>query len=130
MNLLIDSSIYIDWMRKEQDVPALLRPWIVRGECFMNGLIRAEVLRGIRRERQRDRMSEIYDVMNEAPMNSAYWRRVSLLAWNLDRVGVVLPLPDVAIAQTAIDCQCTIITLDNHFKQIPKLTVLKELPPA
>jgi predicted nucleic acid-binding protein len=130
MNLLIDSSIYIDWMRKEQDVPALLRPWIVRGECFMNGLIRAEVLRGIRRERQRDRMSEIYDVMNEAPMNSAYWRRVSLLAWNLDRMGVVLPLPDVAIAQTAIDCQCTIITLDNHFSQIPKLNALKELPPA
>ncbi len=130
MNLLIDSSVYIDWLRKERDIPALLRPWIVRGECFMNGLIRAEVLRGIRRERQRDRMAEIYDVMNEAPMNSAFWRRVSLLAWNLDRAGVVLPLADIAIAQTAIDCECAIVTLDNHFDHIPKLTTLKELPPA
>ena len=130
MNVLIDSSAYIAWMREERDLPALLRPWVVRGECFMNGLIRAEVLRGVRRERQRERMSEIFDVLNEAPLNSAFWRRVSLLAWNLDRAGVVLPLPDLAIAQTALDCECTVITLDNHFTQIPKLHVLRDLPPV
>ncbi len=130
MNLLIDSSAYIGWMRAQEDVPALVRPWIMRGECFMCGVVRAEVLRGIRRERQRERMGEIFDVMCEARLDSAFWKRVTTLARNLDRMGVILPLPDLAIAQAAIDCDATLITLDKHFAQIPNLTTLKKLPPA
>jgi predicted nucleic acid-binding protein len=128
MNVIIDSSVYISWLRTQQHIPALLRPWIVRGECFMNGIIRVEVLRGVINARQRDRMAEIFDVMNEAPLHSTFWRRVAQLAWNMDRIGVTLPLPDLAIAQTAIDCNATVITQDQHFRHIPKINFRDSLP--
>lgn len=130
MNVMLDSSVCIKWLREQRDIRVMLRPWIVRGECFMCGVVRAEVLRGVIRAPQHDRLGEIFDVMCEAPLGSAFWKRVTNLAWNLDRRGVILPLPDLAIAQAAIDCEATLITLDKHFAQIPKLTILKELPPV
>ena len=129
MNVVVDSSVWIGWLRAHEDIVESVRPWIQRGELFLNGIIRAEVLRGIIREHQRDRMAEIFDVMNEAPTNSAFWKRVGLLAWNMDRMGVILPLPDLVIAQTALDCDAAIISTDKHYLHIPRLRVLDQLPP-
>lgn len=128
MNVMLDSTVCIGWLREQRDIREMLRPWIARGECFVCGIVRAEVLRGTIRATQRDRLGEIFDVMCEAPLGSAFWKRVSNLAWSLDRQGVIVPLPDVAIAQAAIDCEATLITLDKHYLQIPQLRISKVLP--
>jgi predicted nucleic acid-binding protein len=121
--MLVDSTIYIDLLRHGEDIPFILRPSLLSGQLFVCGVIRAEVLRGIRTIRMRNELSEMFDLMVEVPTDARIWRKVTDLAWKLDRRGAVLPLTDVVIACCALVVNTAVVTTDPHFSQIPGLIV-------
>ena len=125
--MLVDSTIYIDLLRRGEDVQFLLRPALLGGQLFVCGVVRAEVLRGIRSVVVRDELSELFDLMTEVPTDTPVWRKATDLAWTLDRRGVVLPLTDLVIASCALVVGAAVVTNDPHFSQIPGLTVKKSL---
>jgi predicted nucleic acid-binding protein len=125
--MLVDSTIYIDLLRRGEDVPFLLRPALLSGELFVCGVVRAEVLREIRSVVIRDELSELFDLMTEVPTDMRIWRKVTDLAWTLDRQGSVLPLTDLVIASCAIVVGAAVVTNDPHFSKIPGLTIKKSL---
>ena len=125
--MLVDSTIYIDLLRRGEDVQFLLRPALVGGQLFVCGVVRAEVLRGIRSVVVRDELSELFDLMMEVPTDTRVWRKATDLAWTLDRRGVVLPLTDLVIASCALVVGAAVVTNDPHFSQIPGLTVTRSL---
>lgn len=47
------------------------------------------------------------------------WESTLILAWELDRKGIVLPLPDLHIAACAMHSGAVILTYDEHFQMIP-----------
>jgi predicted nucleic acid-binding protein len=126
--MLVDSTIYIDLLRRGEDIPFILRPSLVGGQLFTCGVIRAEVLRGIRTIGVRDELSEMFDLMVDVPTDGVIWRKVAELAWSLDRRGVLLPLTDIAIACCALAVDTVVVTTDPHFSQIPGLRVKRSLP--
>ena len=123
--MLVDSTIYIDLLRRGEDVPFLLRPALLGGQLFVCGVVRVEVLRGIRSVVVRDELSELFDLMTDVPTDMRVWRKATDLAWTLDRRGAVLPLTDLVIASCALVVGATVVTNDPHFWQIPGLTVRK-----
>jgi predicted nucleic acid-binding protein len=125
--MLVDSTIYIDLLRRGEDVPYVLRPSLLSGQLFVCGVIRAEVLRGIRTFEMRSEFLELFDLMVEVPTDTRIWRMVADLAWKLDRRGSVLPLTDIVIACCALVVGAPVITTDPHFSQIPDLTVRRSL---
>ncbi len=48
----------------------------------------------------------------------------------LDRRGAVLPVTDLLIAACALRAGATIVSSDEHFRQVPDLPVLAGLPTA
>ncbi len=48
----------------------------------------------------------------------------------LDRRGAVLPLTDLIIAACALWAGAAVITSDEHFRRVPGLEVLAEVPPS
>ena len=126
--MLVDSTIYIDLLRHGEDVRYVLRPSLLSGQLFVCEVVRAEVLRGIRTIEMRNELSEMFDLMVEVPTDERLWRKVTDLAWKLDRRGAVLPLTDVVIACCALSVDTAVITTDPHFSQIPGLTVKRSLP--
>jgi predicted nucleic acid-binding protein len=126
--MLVDSTIYIDLLRRGEDVPFVLRPSLIGGQLFICGVIRAEVLRGIRTIEVRNELSEMFDLMVEVPTDGVIWRKVAELAWSLDRRGVLLPLTDIAIACCALAVDTAVVTTDPHFSRIPGLKVKRSLP--
>jgi len=126
--MLVDSTIYIDLLRRGEDVRYVLRPSLLSGQLFVCGVVRAEVLRGIRTIAMRNELSEIFDLMLEVPTDARIWQMVVDLAWKLDRRGAVLPLTDVVIACCALTVDTAVVTTDPHFSQIPGLTVKRSLP--
>jgi predicted nucleic acid-binding protein len=125
--MLVDSTIYIDLLRRGEDIPFVLRPFLLSGQLFICGVIRAEVLRGIRTIEMRNELSELFDLMMEIPTDAGMWSKVTDLAWKLDRRGAVLPLTDLVIACCALAMDTSVVTTDPYFSQIPGLKLKKTL---
>jgi predicted nucleic acid-binding protein len=126
--LLVDSTIYIDLLRSRQDPAQALKPWLFRDEVLCCGVIRCEVLRGIRNDRVRGRMQALFEVMLNIATDDSIWDDTARLAWTLDRRGAVLPLTDLLIADCALRAEASVISTDEHFREIPNLHVLTALP--
>ena len=125
---LVDSTLYIDLLRARQDPVQALRPWLLQEEVLCCGVIRCEVLRGILSEKIRERMRELFEAMTTVDIDDTTWNETADLARTLDRRGVVLPLTDLVIACCAIRAGATVVSSDEHFKQIPNLSVSTALP--
>ena len=124
----MDSTHYIEWLRNRTDFAHLLESWIRSQSLFICGIIRAEVIRGIISPKQRRRVEEFFELIPEIPTDSKIWNKVSDLAWRMDREGMILPLSDLIIAACAMRVGATVITLDQHFHEIPGLEYHEDLP--
>jgi predicted nucleic acid-binding protein len=125
--MLIDATIYIELLRCGEDLPFILKPYLMANQLFTCGVVRAEVLRGIRSVQLRDDVSELFDLMIEVPTELRVWKAVAHMAWTLDRRGIVLPLTDIAIGCCALDAGTTVVTSDPHFSRIPGLKTQRVL---
>ncbi len=73
-------------------------------------------------------MRELFETMISVDIDNTTWDETAHLAWTLDRRGVVLPLTDLVIACCAMRAGATVISSDEHFKQIPDLAISTTLP--
>lgn len=126
--ILVDSTLYIEWLRTRKDFHILLKPWLRSDQIRICGIIRVEVVRGILAADQRKRVEEFFDLIPEIRIDESLWQQTALLAWRLDRKGIVLPTTDLVIAACALYVQACVITLDKHFEQIPDLLYRENLP--
>jgi predicted nucleic acid-binding protein len=125
---LVDSTVYIDFLRARQDPVEALRPWLIHEEILCCGIIRCEVLRGIVNAKVHRRMRELFDALGVLDIDRSLWDETAQLAWTLDRRGVVLPLTDLIIAGCALRAGATVISSDQHFREIPRVRCLTALP--
>jgi predicted nucleic acid-binding protein len=128
MVILVDSAIYIGLMRSGQDPRQVLVPYMMSGELYNCGVVRAEVLRGMRQTSELADMEEFFDIVPEVPTDPKLWRKVSEIGWKLGRKGKWPPVTDLAIAACAMRVGATLISPDKHFEGIEGLSVLKQMP--
>lgn len=120
---LVDSNIYIDLLRQNLDPAKELTRRISDTELATCGMVRVEVLRGIKLPKARTRMEEFFNVLQNIPTDNSLWEETAALAWELDRAGRILPAPDVLIACSARRIGAVVLTHDTHFRKIPGLIV-------
>ena len=125
--ILPDSSFYITCARRQQDPFQELATRADESEFVTCGVVVAEVTRGRSDPYVLRKFRERFAIMVYLPTTNAIWERVAQLAWSLDRKGVVLQLPDLVIAATALEADATVLTFDAHFSQIPGLRVTDRL---
>ncbi len=128
MNYLIDSTVFIAWIRAGQNPIRRLAPWLRASALVGCGIVRAEVLRGMIAEPARDEMALLFEHIPDIALSAEAWTETAALAWRLDRAGRVLPLPDLAIAVCAQRAKATLVTRDCHFRDIPGLVLRDDLP--
>ncbi len=121
--ILVDSTVYIDWLRSRVDPSARLGDALRRNEAVTCGIIRAEVLRGIVSPPAKERMAMLFTLMQEVALDGDLWTDTAEMAWSLGRQGIVLPLTDIAIAACSRRVGATLITTDRHFGMIPGLRI-------
>jgi predicted nucleic acid-binding protein len=126
---LIDSAAYIDLMRAGEDPRQVLAPLLRAGRLYNCGIVRAEVLRGIKIEKAYRQMEQFFDIVPEVPADPRLWRDVSQLGYDLGRKGKWPPVTDLAIAAAALRVRATLISPDAHFEDIPGLNLRKSLNP-
>jgi len=124
---MIDSAAYIDMMRAGLDPRQVLAPILKAGLLYSCGVVRAEVLRGIRSEKHYLEMERFFDIVPEVPTGARFWRDVSKLGWALGRKGKWPPVSDLAIANAALGVKAVLVSPDAHFDDVLGLKVIKAL---
>jgi predicted nucleic acid-binding protein len=121
--ILVDSNVYIDLLRQGLDPALELTERISQLDLATCGMVRVEVLRGIKGEKVRSRLVAFFDVTQNVPTDNRLWEEAADLAWTLDRRGKVIPAQDVLIACCARRIGAIVLTADAHFSNIPGLRV-------
>jgi predicted nucleic acid-binding protein len=129
-DVLIDSNVYIDLLRAKKDVVATLYNWAEfrGGSLVICGMIRLEVLRGMKSLKAFQSISSLMDVMINIPTDNRLWSEATDLAWTLDRKGITIPGADAVIAASALRSGSAVMTSDAHFSHVEGLRVIA--PPA
>ncbi len=125
--ILVDSCVYIGCLRQGRDVFEALGPWANRFDLATCGIVRCEVLRGMRTPKLRQKLSEYMDCMLYVPSLNKVWEKTETLSWELDRHGKNLPLTDLIIAVSAMETGAAVLSYDHHFNLIPGLKVFSSL---
>ncbi len=125
--ILVDSSFFISRLGERADPLAELHELRLEYEFAINGIIWAEVLRGRSDPRVRDRFDATFSTMLFLNLTPGAQRRAARLAWELDRRGDVIPLPDILIGATALENDAAVLTFDRHYQKIPGLVAVSDL---
>lgn len=125
---MIDSSKFIDWMRQGRNPVRILRPLVLADQLVSCGVIRVEVVRGAAKPTVKAELTTLFDAIRDVTMTSGVWKRITELAWQLDRQGSVLPVSDLIISGCALFEGATVVTTDSHFQHIPDLKIREDLP--
>lgn len=128
IEILVDSHVYIDLMKSGRDPVSTLGEWVGSSELVTCGMVRLEVLRGLKIPKVRQRISSFMDIMINVHTDAAFWPEATDLAWKLDRQGKVIPGRDIVIAACALRTSAAVMTSDAHFQSIDGLRVIT--PPA
>ena len=88
------------------------------------GMVRLEVLRGLKHPKAFQRISSFLDIMINVRTDAAFWPDATDLAWELDRQGKVIPGTDIIIAVCALRTSAAVMTSDAHFRAIDGLRVI------
>jgi predicted nucleic acid-binding protein len=124
-SILVDTNVFINYMRSRKDPVIELMKIYESTSLVTCGVVKAEVLRGVKSLALRNRLEDFFDIMRYVETSHSLWNETFELAWQLDRLGKVLPLTDICIAACAMRARCAVLTHDKHFDQIPSLMVLK-----
>ncbi|RYD50338.1 MAG: PIN domain-containing protein [Verrucomicrobiaceae bacterium] len=129
-DVLVDSNVYIRLMKHGRDVVSTLFEWSeAEGRNLaVCGMVRLEVLRGVKVPRFYQSISSLMDVMINVPSDNRLWNEATGLAWNLDRKGFVIPGADAVIAASALRIEASVMTSDAHFSKIDGLRVIAPHP--
>jgi predicted nucleic acid-binding protein len=128
IEILVDSNVYIDLMKRSLDPIRVLGEWAGTSDLVTCGMVRLEVLRGLKHPKAFQRISSFMDTMINVRTHAAFWPDATDLAWQLDRQGKVIPGTDLIIAAYALRTSAAVLTSDVHFGLIDGLRVIA--PPA
>ncbi len=126
-NVLVDSSFFINRLRKRLDPFQELAEADDRFEFFSCGVVRTEVCRGLKYPRWVDQAKENFAVMCWVPTTDKIWDRALDIAWNLGRDGITMQVTDLIIAASALSVDAVVLTLDSDFSFVPGLRVIHRL---
>lgn len=121
---MVDSNVYIDLLKVRRDPTRIMGQWAGDRNLATCGMIRMEVLRGLKAPKILQSVSSFMDVLINVRTTDSFWDEAADLAWRLDRIGRVIPSQDIIIATCAMRLGAAILTSDAHFRVISGLEVI------
>ena len=126
MNVLLDTNAYSALLRGNEKVLELLE---LSDTVYMSIIVIAELLSGFKGG-NKEKCN--YDMLNEFISNpkvkiiNASIKTASIFSeikHFLKQKGAPIPINDIWIAAHSYEYQATLLTFDNHFKEIPKISI-------
>ncbi len=123
MNVLVDSSVWIDYFRGRKNA-ASLDELISEDLICVNDLILAELVPFLRIQKQDDLiqlLKNVYKVNLTIDWQEIMEYQTLCLRAGINKVGI----PDLLVVQNCLQNDLHLFTLDNHFQLIRRFVSLK-----
>ncbi len=124
--VLVDTCIWIDFFRGSGSAPERVQEHVEKGVACTSGMILYELFQGVRSERERLILKDVFKGISYIEMIPQTWLNAAALSKKITAKGITLPPSDILIGQLAIDHNLSIMTADDHFKKIPGLQIAKK----
>jgi predicted nucleic acid-binding protein len=121
--LVIDTSSWIAHLRASAG--SRVDEALSRVRVYLPPIVLAELLSGRMSRRERARLLTILDPLALCRTDRGHWTRVGELRARLAGLGLSASLPDVHVAQCALDLDAPLLTEDGVFGLIAKRTRLR-----
>ena len=117
-SVLIDTSVWIDYFRKKENVYQRVNELIDAGRVCCLKMIIAELIQGCKSEKEIQIMRDLAHVLPLLAESPDSWEKAGILSFQLRKAGKRIGLGDCYIATVAKENDATIYTFDRHFKEI------------
>lgn len=124
-SVLPDTCAWIDFFRGRPTRQAeLVEAAIVQGSVTTCGVVIYELLQGIKNTEEADRVLQAFQGIPFKEMSSHLWIKSGQLSAQLRTNGQTIPMSDLIIATLAREHDCSLVTVDRHFANIPGIRIL------
>ena len=118
--VLPDTCAWIDYFRPESTPLAQnLEQSLATDAVFCCGPVLYELVQGVRSESERQALISSLGVLPFLETTAAIWIKGGQLSAALRKSGKTIPLSDILIASLAIEHHLAVLTVDEHFYNIP-----------
>jgi predicted nucleic acid-binding protein len=119
---LIDTSVWIDYF-KGQDHPFLEKvdEILTYHSVYVPKVVIAELIQGAKSEKEISVIESFVEAFTIIDQTDNTWLKAGRLSFSLKKKGLTVNLVDCYIAALAVDHDCTIFSLDEHFQLIGRV---------
>ena len=119
--VLIDTSVWIDYFQDTKSAGSeLMDEILTHGDVYVPKVVIAELIQGARSEKEISVIKEFVEAFKIVEEGKETWYKAGKLSYDLKKKGKTINLADCYIAVIAREHNCSILTLDKHFKEIQK----------
>jgi predicted nucleic acid-binding protein len=127
VTFLLDSSIVVQAFRRHP-APAIadrFRELVGKKQAAVNGIVRLEVLLGYKTEDLLEAARIDLEALRQLPITENTWTGAARLGFDLARRGIIVKVPDLIIAASAIEHGAVLVHADSDFDRIASHSTLR-----
>ncbi len=121
MKILVDSSVWIPFLRGHAELPAEVAIAMSEGRSHLCPVVWVEISRGLRSKREERIAAELAALCPSLPMDGVSWEEAARLGRAASQSGLNCPLADVLIAACARRHKAKLIHDDKHLEALLEL---------
>jgi len=125
--ILIDTSAWIEFFRGRDPFAGAVDEALANNEAALCGPIETELRRGLRTEREREKVLPLLDACHLLSQPAALWAEAGDLGFALRRHGVTAKTIDLLIATYALSHAAALLTTDKDFTSMQRAGVPLQL---
>lgn len=124
--ILIDTSVWVSFFRNQDNrVSQKLKNLLRNGNPYYTGLIAAELLRGAKLKNEIEVLENLFKSIGYFTIKEEYFRPAGELGRSLMQKGITVGTVDLLIAQTAMENNAALFSLDSRFPSIARYSPLQ-----
>jgi len=116
-NILLDTSAWVEYFKGNPKVAAMVHDREAHS-VYITGPVITELIQGMKTEKEKEIFTASLESLPCLKITDQDWFDAGTFGAQLRSKGITVPLADLIIYTVAINNQCSICTLDNHFKAI------------
>ncbi len=122
--VLPDTCAWIDYFRPGTTPLGQALEKALKSEAvFICGPVIYELVQGVRSEKEQALLRSVLNALPFLEMNEALWIKAGRLSANLRKEGKTIPFSDIIIAVLSMEKNLDVMTVDEHFRDIPGVEI-------
>ena len=122
--IIIDTSIWIEYFKNNSDYVSFIEENLNLENIYILGPIISELLHGVINEKEYKILSQSIGAIPYLDCTFEDWIKTGNILFYLKKKGKIIPLTDALISAVTLRINASILTLDQHFKEIPGIKLL------